>query len=507
MTSPHIDRASTSGPQLPPPPRGIDRSAMRILFAGMAALLLFATPMDSAQAQDRPYVIRVTVGAFEDYEYRPIYGFHTTVHVRVYFSSRVVVTGVPQVALQIGTHTRYADFRPLDCLWPYGEKADDYGYLDFYYYVQATDLDTDGITLAAAGVSLNGGTIQSTAGSDANVSFSGLDDAPDARGYGIISIKDGRGGSLKVDGSLRQDKVVSPGPISICGSPKSGDTYKRGEKIWVRTESRSSSPVTVTGKPQVALQIGTQERQAVYDPVRSHPTELYFSYVVQAGDRDSDGVTIGANKLTLNGGSIVLRDGTTPANIEDIRISSSDRYRLTQQVDGSQEIQGRGPTAIRAAFTSAPADGHTYRRGEEILVTYYHDQAVVVTGAPQLTLRLGKASWEAVYDAERSEGTQVVFSYTVQADDYHDGYRSYDTKKEHPLSMSPGRYPVSLNGGRMTSADGINDANILRYEVSTRSLGNAPALTVEPRILVAGRTPAGAARIQAAGAIPSPVCG
>ena len=276
---------------------------MRVLFAGIAALLLLATPLDEARAQDTPRLTKVSVYAGgEDWSYHSPVGLGASVVVSVSFSSRVVVTGTPQIALQIGSHIRYADFEPEKCAWPYGEDdaylhpdSGSNGFIRFRYIVQATDLDVDGITLASTSITLNGGAIKSVDGvQDANLSFNDV----------TINFSDGRGlPSLKVDGSLRQDKVPTLGLIEYCSRPKSGNTYKRGEKIRVEVHS-PMTPVTVTGKPQLALQIGTQVRQAVYDPVQSTPHRLIFSYVVQAGDSDNDGFGIRTdlgrhNALTL----------------------------------------------------------------------------------------------------------------------------------------------------------------------------------------------------------------
>ena len=64
-----------------------------------------------------------------------------------------------------------------------------------------------------------------------------------------------------------------------------------------------SEVVAVTGTPQIDLTIGSTTRQADY---QSGPpsTDLVFRYTVAATDEAPDGVTIAANALKLNGGSI-----------------------------------------------------------------------------------------------------------------------------------------------------------------------------------------------------------
>jgi hypothetical protein len=64
-----------------------------------------------------------------------------------------------------------------------------------------------------------------------------------------------------------------------------------------------SGPVTVTGNPQLALTIGLITRQASYVSGSGSST-LTFTYTVQPGETDSDGITV-ASPLSLNGGTIV----------------------------------------------------------------------------------------------------------------------------------------------------------------------------------------------------------
>jgi VCBS repeat-containing protein len=61
--------------------------------------------------------------------------------------------------------------------------------------------------------------------------------------------------------------------------------------------------VTVTGTPQLALNIGGTLVQANYVS-GSGGTTLTFKYTVQAGQNDANGISIDANALTLNGGTI-----------------------------------------------------------------------------------------------------------------------------------------------------------------------------------------------------------
>ena len=66
----------------------------------------------------------------------------------------------------------------------------------------------------------------------------------------------------------------------------------------------------MTGRPSIWLDVGGTRRRAVYSgPIGESTDALEFSYTVQAGDRDGDGVALcasgpGCGSIALNGGSI-----------------------------------------------------------------------------------------------------------------------------------------------------------------------------------------------------------
>ncbi len=110
----------------------------------------------------------------------------------------------------------------------------------------------------------------------------------------------------KVDGSLGP-----PGIVGVALSAPPGDTYGRDETIEATVTFTQA--VNVTGTPQLALGIASGTKQADY--VSGTGTKsLVFRYTVVATDMDSDGISIAANALTLNSGTILqVADGTTNA--------------------------------------------------------------------------------------------------------------------------------------------------------------------------------------------------
>ena len=76
--------------------------------------------------------------------------------------------------------------------------------------------------------------------------------------------------------------------------------YRIGDDVQVTVTF--SENVTVTGSPQLELAIGSKNESADYDSTDG--AKVVFSYTVAEGDTDSDGISIRANKLTLNSGAI-----------------------------------------------------------------------------------------------------------------------------------------------------------------------------------------------------------
>ncbi len=99
--------------------------------------------------------------------------------------------------------------------------------------------------------------------------------------------------------------TITGGPI--LNSPAYGGVYGAGEPIIVQLTF--SKPVTVSGQPRLGLVIGDAARWAAYDRSSQDGATLQFAYAVQAGDRDDDGLSVTANSLELNGGSVTGANG------------------------------------------------------------------------------------------------------------------------------------------------------------------------------------------------------
>ena len=332
-----------------------------------------------------------------------------SVEVIVEFDRAVTVTGSPRVALIIGTRTRQA----ASIGWGYG-----YGF--FRYAVQEEDRDEDGISIAANALGLNGGTIKHAG--DGTTDSDLTHDAVNADA------------ARTVNGSLATPPAVQD--VAFVSSPARSDTYELGETVEVEVEfDRGVTPTN--NSPQLALTIGTQTRHATLS--RWGSVSLYFDYAVQEGDRDEDGISIAANALGLNGGSIKGADGTTDADLAHEAVASE----RGSKVNGSLI---RPPRVTRIFFHSSPARGDTYELGETVDVEVEFDRAVTAAGSPQVALTIGTQTRHATSSGWSSRS--LYFDYTVQEGD----------RDEDGISIAANA--LVLNGGTIKATDGTTDADL-----------------------------------------------
>ena len=101
--------------------------------------------------------------------------------------------------------------------------------------------------------------------------------------------------------------------VAITSSPGTDNNYATGDTTTVTLTF--SEAVTVTGTPYVVLDIGGQPRHAAYSGDGSSMAAQPFSYTVLPGDKDTDGVSLQANSLTLNGGAIQTTSDSTDATL------------------------------------------------------------------------------------------------------------------------------------------------------------------------------------------------
>ena len=450
----HFTRPSKNDTaHLPPPPtppaRVVEMSAMSVLLAGVAALLLLLTANET-QAQPAPFVREVGLKGDANYD-PPTVRLGEQIYAWVRFSYPVRVTGSPQIGLTIGSEQRWATYAPGG---PYGVE-DTIGrtrgilrgsLLEFVYTAQATDVDSDGISIAANVLRLNGGTItRSGATTAATLGHAAV---PAERYRATVNgrlrvpplVIGTRVGVDQIGGELLLNVPFTP-PVTVTGTP--GVKLLLGEGNYHDYFSWLLAPEDRMGEhfggrlpPPSDAEWQRMLRYAAYDAARSRPDRLVFAYRIQAADFDNDGIIapVMGGSPDLNGGTIVDRAHPTihadldrsPWNLHCTRNRPNctvDGSRIETNPDGGGTNPGGGSnpeprlqvSAVR--FTGTPASGTTYRLGEQIEVAVTFTEAVTVTGTPQIGLSIGSQTRQAVYDATQSKGTLLVFRYSVQATD------------------------------------------------------------------------------------------
>ena len=160
--------------------------------------------------------------------------------------------------------------------------------------------------------------------------------------------------------------------------------------------------VTVEGNPAVRLLIGKEERAAVYWSGQGR--ELLFRYTVAEGEVDDDGISIGANRLDLNGGSITDGGGNAAALTHEA---------IENQPD--HRVDGVAPVALRLGVISDPGADETYTTGDIIQVGVLFTEPIAAVGTPALPILIGDHQRLAFFAGAALDG--AVFAYAVRAED------------------------------------------------------------------------------------------
>lgn len=182
----------------------------------------------------------------------------------VTFDENVTVTGSDSsLDLTIGADARSANF-----LSSSGNTV------TYRYAVQAGETDADGITVG--GLSLGSSTIRDAAGNDAVLTLNSV----------------GSTSGVLVDATV-------PGVSGTIAVPANG-TYVEGETLNFTVTFDDT--ITVTGTDStLGLTIGGTSRDATFASKTAN--SITYSYTVQAGDNDGDGIAL--NGISLNGGTIL----------------------------------------------------------------------------------------------------------------------------------------------------------------------------------------------------------
>ena len=214
-----------------------------------------------------PFVasIEFVSDAGADGSYRP----GDVVEAAVVFSEPVIVNGAPQLGLRVGANDRIAEYA--------GSEGPA---LRFQYTVIADDYDADGISVRADSLVADPTDLRDRTRNRALLAHDAL---PDQGGH-------------RVDGVTPAVAIVV-----LTSDPGADNTYGVGDVIEATVTFAEA--VNVSGSPTITIRVGTAAKRADYAD-GSGASAIRFRYVVLEGDADTDGVSIPADALVLNGGEI-----------------------------------------------------------------------------------------------------------------------------------------------------------------------------------------------------------
>ena len=354
----------------------------------------------------------------------------------VLMSEAVTVSGgFPQLAMTIGGSTVQASY-----LTGTGNR------LLFIYTILSTQVDTNGISIPANALSLNGSTIRDAAGNSAVITSTAVTDDSNYLVYPNLGIGD----IVQVTVSLNE-------------------------------------AVVVTGTPSYTINLGGVSKTAIYSDSLSRPSSaskptLVFTYTVVAGDRDSSGgITASSGALLLGGATVTDLAGNllTPAAL----LSSTVLPVANTLIVTTSGSDNTAPSVVNVALSSATdIQNNTLTVGSVVTATVVMSESVIVeNGTPQLALTIGSSSVQANYVAG-SGSNRLTFAYTILS-------AQTDTN-----GISIASNALSSNGSTIRDAANNNAvltfnavADNANYLVNTTPVGATPPPT-SPNLLLASDT-------------------
>lgn len=290
-------------------------------------------------------------------------GNYTTgnqIDVTVTFSREVVVNtagGTPSILLETGTIDR-----PAVYISGSGTST-----LTFRYTVQSGDNTPDLDYTSTTALTLNGGTIKNTVNDDA------------------ILILPAPGGPNSLGGQ-HNIAILNTSPSITSVNTPDPDTYITSQNLDFKVNFNEPVIVnTAGGTPYLDLTVGSANVRATYAG-GTGSNALTFRYVVQSGDLDADGVTLGA-LLELNGSTIQDGDG-----------NNSDVLLVNIGATSEVKVDAVAPTVTLSTTDTDPVNA-------PFLLTFRFSKPVQGLSATEIVITNASISGFTKVDGSTYEGT------------------------------------------------------------------------------------------------------
>ena len=215
--------------------------------------------------------------------------------------------------------------------------------------------------------------------------------------------------------------------IEITSEAGSDDTYAIGDDIVATvTFDRTLQLDTANGSPALVLTIGNGTGDATCALATDTKT-LECTYTVVGEDEDTDGVSIGANRLALNGGRIHGIHGATGGDAE--------LAHAAFRSDGSHKVDGVRPTPANASVNG-------------IALTLEWSEPLDTGSAPaagQFVLGVDSGTAPAVSSLTMS-GTTMTLTLASAADATRGYTLAYTVPSSNPVKDLAGNEAVAFTG-------------------------------------------------------------
>jgi hypothetical protein len=300
----------------------------------------------------------------------PLPGVYKTANIldfTVQFSKAIwldTLNAVPFISVIIGNTVRSA----------YYNSGSGGTSLLFRYSIQEEDMDKDGIKLGTH-IDLTTARLRDEAGNPAVLQLNGI---------GALS-----------------NILINPPTIAITGMILPADgVYRTGDTLGFAIQFNETVLVnTAGGIPSLRFTAGNTLKQAWYIS-GSGSTELWFTYAVQPGDLDSNGIVI-ISTIAFNNGAVKDERGNNiPVFINNIPSATGIRIDAV-------------PPVIRSVLTPPK---NTYRKNDTLDFLVIFSEKVFTGDSLFLNLQVGETIRKSMYTA--GSGTnELLFRYIVQTGD------------------------------------------------------------------------------------------
>ncbi|RZP29913.1 T9SS type A sorting domain-containing protein [bacterium] len=367
-----------------------------------------------------------------------LYKLGDTLGITIMFNEVVHVVGSPQISLETGN---------LDAVVNY-TRGSGTSILTFLYTVSAGEVASDLDYVGTIALGLNGGSIKDAAGNNVIMTLP----AP------------GANGSLSNNKTLVIDGIV---PTVFSVSSTSVDSvYKIGDTIPILiTFSETVLVDTLSGKPRITLETGTQDTYVEYHN-GSGTAVLSFSYTVASGNISNDLGYLSDSALVFNSGTIIDSAGS----LADLSLAAPGAAG-SLAANKNLFIDGLAPSVT--SISSNEIDT-TYSISDTLGITVTFSEAITVSGIPQLTVETGDSDALANYIS--GTGTNVLTFQFIVAN----GYTSVDLDivSSSALSLNSGSIVDAVGNTAILSLPNPGDAGSLGYNKSIILDANPPSISL-----------------------------